>query len=216
MLLTPTRIYVQPILELLEKQAIKGMTHITGGGFYDNVSRVLPQTALARFHFGSWSPGPVFDWLRKEGGLGWEEILQIFNQAALNFYSSNSGTPSNRSSGDPIPEDRIAELAHQLVGRGVKTVVVTRSAQGGLVCSRGGKTFAFKSFTVKAVDSTGARDAFCAALSVGMAEGMPPERAVRFAAGAGALACTRFGAQPSMPWRHEVEAIIQCLESSVN
>lgn len=78
-LLTPTRIYVQPILELLEKQAIKGMTHITGGGFYDNVSRVLPQTALARFHFGSWSPGPVFDWLRKEGGLGWEEMLQIFN-----------------------------------------------------------------------------------------------------------------------------------------
>ncbi len=133
----------------------------------------------------------------------------ILNQAALDFYSSNSGTPSNRSGGDPLPEDRIAELAHQLVARGVKTVVVTRSAQGGLVCSRGGKTFAFKSFTVKAVDSTGARDAFCAALSVGMAEGMPPERAVRFAAGAGALACTRFGAQPSMPWRHEVEAMLE-------
>ncbi len=78
-LLTPTRIYVQPILELLEKQTIKGMAHITGGGFYDNVSRVLPQTAQARFHFGSWSPGPVFGWLRKEGGLDWEEMLQIFN-----------------------------------------------------------------------------------------------------------------------------------------
>ena len=77
------------------------------------------------------------------------------------------------------------------------------------MCSRGGKTFAFKSFTVKAVDSTGARDAFCAALSVGMAEGMPLERAVRFSAGAGALACTRFGAQPSMPWRHEVEAMLE-------
>ena len=43
----------------------------------------------------------------------------------------------------------------------------------------------------------------------GMAEGMPLERSVRFAAGAGALACTRFGAQPSMPWRHEVEAMLE-------
>ena len=70
----------------------------------------------------------------------------ILNQAALNFYSSNSGTPSNRSSGDPIPEDRIAELAHQLVGRGVKTVVVTRSAQGGLVRDLGCRQRVFSMF----------------------------------------------------------------------
>lgn len=130
----------------------------------------------------------------------------VLNQTALDFYSPG------RSKGDPLPESRIAELAQQLVARGVRTVVVTRSAQGGLVFSRGGKSFAFKPFTVQAVDSTGARDAFCAALSVGMAEGMPLERAVRFAAAAGALACTRFGAQPSMPWRHEVEAMLEAEE----
>ncbi len=127
----------------------------------------------------------------------------VLNQTALDFYSPG------RSGGGPAPEERIAELAQQLVARGVRTVVVTRSARGGLVFSRGGKSFAFDSFTVQAVDSTGARDAFCAALSVGMAEGMPLERAVRFAAAAGALACTRFGAQPSMPWRHEVEAMLE-------
>lgn len=127
----------------------------------------------------------------------------ILNQTALDFYGPR------HANGEAISEDRITDLAQQLVARGVKTVVVTRSARGGLVFSRGGKSFAFNSFCVQAVDSTGARDAFCAALSVGMAEGMPLERAVRFAAAAGALACTRFGAQSSMPWRHEVEAMLE-------
>ena len=130
----------------------------------------------------------------------------ILNQTALDFY-----TPG-RPKGDAVSESRIAELAQQLVNRGVKTVVVTRSAQGCLVFARGGKTFAFGHFTVQAVDTTGARDAFCAALSVGMAEGMALERAIRFASAAGALACTRFGAQPSMPWRHEVEAMLETEE----
>ena len=127
----------------------------------------------------------------------------ILNQTALGFYG-----PA-RPSGEPIPEERTAELAQQLIARGVKTVVVTQSARGGLVFTRGGKSFAFKPFAVQTVDSTGARDAFCAGLSVGLAEGMPLERAVRFAAAAGALACTRFGAQSSMPWRHEVEAMLE-------
>ncbi|RRD65470.1 ribokinase [Fretibacterium sp. OH1220_COT-178] len=126
----------------------------------------------------------------------------VLNQTALDFYSPG------QSSGDAVPERKIADLAQQLIARGVKTVVVTRSARGGMVFSRG-KSFDFLPFKVQALDSTGARDAFCAALSVGISEGMPIERAVRFAAAAGALACTRFGAQPSMPWRHEVEAMLE-------
>ena len=64
------------------------------------------------------------------------------------------------------------------ISKGEVVVITGESGCGKstlLHCINGGKTFAFKSFTVKAVDSTGARDAFCAALSVGMAEGMPPE-----------------------------------------
>lgn len=78
-LLTPTEIYVQTILALLAKFRIKGMVHITGGGFYDNVNRILPPQTAARFQFGSWQILPVFDWLQKEGKLSWEEMLQIFN-----------------------------------------------------------------------------------------------------------------------------------------
>ena len=55
------------------------MVHITGGGFYDNVNRILPRGVAARFRFGSWPVPPVFDWLREQGNLTWPEMLQIFN-----------------------------------------------------------------------------------------------------------------------------------------
>jgi phosphoribosylformylglycinamidine cyclo-ligase len=58
---------------------IHGMVHVTGGGFYDNIVRVLPKGVTAQIRFGSWKIPPVFDWLRSEGALSWEEMLQIFN-----------------------------------------------------------------------------------------------------------------------------------------
>lgn len=78
-LIQPTRIYVKPVLDLLKEFDIKGMVHVTGGGFYDNVPRVLPQGVAAEFRFGSWNMPPVFEWLRKQGELSWPEMLQIFN-----------------------------------------------------------------------------------------------------------------------------------------
>ncbi len=78
-LLAPTRIYVRTVLNLLRDFEIKGMVHITGGGFYDNVNRILPKGVAAHFRFGTWSVPPVFDWLREQGGLTWPEMLQIFN-----------------------------------------------------------------------------------------------------------------------------------------
>ena len=58
---------------------VKGMVHITGGGFYDNIPRVLPNSVTADIKFASWDVQPVFHWLREEGGLTWPEMLQIFN-----------------------------------------------------------------------------------------------------------------------------------------
>lgn len=78
-LLAPTRIYVQPVLNLLRDLPIKGMAHITGGGFYDNLPRVLPKTVTAHIRFGSWPVTPVFLWLKNQGRLTWPEMLQIFN-----------------------------------------------------------------------------------------------------------------------------------------
>lgn len=78
-LLRPTTIYVEAVRPLLRDVRIKGMAHITGGGFYDNVPRVLPSPVEARIKFGSWRIPPVFEWIKREGNLDWPEMLQIFN-----------------------------------------------------------------------------------------------------------------------------------------
>lgn len=78
-LLEPTVIYTDLLRSLMRDMHIKGMVHITGGGFYDNIPRVLPQPVCARIRFGSWDVPPVFSWLREQGSLTWPEMLQIFN-----------------------------------------------------------------------------------------------------------------------------------------
>lgn len=78
-LLAPTAIYVKCVKPLLRKAPVKGMCHITGGGFYDNIPRILPKGLAADIVFGSWNIPPVFEWLKKEGELEWREMLQIFN-----------------------------------------------------------------------------------------------------------------------------------------
>ena len=78
-LLEPTRIYVECVRHLMRDINIKGMSHITGGGFYDNIPRVLPAQVEARIQHGSWEIPPVFAWLKETGGLAWPEMMQIFN-----------------------------------------------------------------------------------------------------------------------------------------
>lgn len=78
-LLTPTAIYVETVKSLWRDLPINGMAHITGGGFYDNIPRVLPATVEADINFGSWDIPPVFNWLKETGNLSWEEMCQIFN-----------------------------------------------------------------------------------------------------------------------------------------
>ena len=78
-LLTPTRIYVETVRHLLRDMEIKGMAHITGGGFYDNIPRTLPERVAADIKFDSWDMPPIFTWLKDAGNLTWPEMLQIFN-----------------------------------------------------------------------------------------------------------------------------------------
>lgn len=78
-LMRPTAIYVRPILNLLRDFEIKGMAHITGGGFYENIPRVLPRGVQVRLGFGSWDIQPVFTWLKEAGNIPWQEMLNIFN-----------------------------------------------------------------------------------------------------------------------------------------
>jgi phosphoribosylformylglycinamidine cyclo-ligase len=79
-LLTPTRIYVKPILAALKAGiAIKALAHITGGGFIDNIPRVLPEHLAAHVDLGAITVPKVFGWLAHSGGLSEPEMLRTFN-----------------------------------------------------------------------------------------------------------------------------------------
>lgn len=78
-LLKPTRIYVRPVLALLEKAPVKAMVHVTGGGLTGNIPRVLPPDVQAVLHLGSWPVPDVFRWIEEEGSLPLSEMLRTFN-----------------------------------------------------------------------------------------------------------------------------------------
>ena len=78
-LLTPTRIYVKPVLEALKKVEIHGISHITGGGFYENIPRSIPEGLGARIEKKAVRVLPVFDLIRKEGGIDEHDMFNTFN-----------------------------------------------------------------------------------------------------------------------------------------
>ena len=78
-LMAPTRIYVKPLLSLMEKLPVKGMAHITGGGLVDNVPRVLPENLTALLDAAAWSLPPLFEWLQREGQVAAAEMHRVFN-----------------------------------------------------------------------------------------------------------------------------------------
>jgi phosphoribosylformylglycinamidine cyclo-ligase len=79
-LLVPTRIYVKPLLSALKAGiGIKALAHITGGGFIDNIPRVLPDTLAAHVDLNAVNVPPVFGWLARIGGMNEREMLRTFN-----------------------------------------------------------------------------------------------------------------------------------------
>jgi phosphoribosylformylglycinamidine cyclo-ligase len=78
-LLAPTRIYVKPLLALMEKIDVHGMVHITGGGLVENIPRVLQPNLTAVLHKDAWSLPPLFQWLQKHGGVADDEMHRVFN-----------------------------------------------------------------------------------------------------------------------------------------
>jgi phosphoribosylformylglycinamidine cyclo-ligase len=78
-LLRPTRIYTRPILEVLKKIRVKSMAHITGGGFYDNIPRVIPEGLRVVVRKGSWPIPPIFKTIREKAGIGDREMFRTFN-----------------------------------------------------------------------------------------------------------------------------------------
>ncbi len=78
-LLTPTKIYVKPVLEVIRSCDVHGISHITGGGFYENIPRVLQQNQGVEIKEGAWEILPVFHFLEKHGEVPHLEMFNIFN-----------------------------------------------------------------------------------------------------------------------------------------
>ena len=77
--MAPTRIYVKPLLKLIETMPVKGMAHITGGGITENIPRVLPEGLTAEIKKGSWTMPPLFTWLQAQGNVTDIEMYKTFN-----------------------------------------------------------------------------------------------------------------------------------------
>jgi phosphoribosylformylglycinamidine cyclo-ligase len=78
-LLEPTKIYVKSVLELLKTVEVNALSHITGGGFWENIPRVLPETAQAVIKDNSWQWPSIFNWLQEQGNITEHEMYRTFN-----------------------------------------------------------------------------------------------------------------------------------------
>ncbi len=78
-LLTPTKIYVKPVLALLKEVSVKGISHITGGGFYENIPRSIPAGLGARIHRSAVRVLPIFDLIQKRGNILERDMFNTFN-----------------------------------------------------------------------------------------------------------------------------------------
>ena len=78
-LLAPTKIYVKPVLAMLDEVAVKGLAHITGGGITENIPRVLPAGVAAEIDTSTWQPGSVFEFLQEHGNIETAEMRRTFN-----------------------------------------------------------------------------------------------------------------------------------------
>lgn len=78
-LMAPTVIYVKQVLDIISKGGVKGIAHITGGGFTDNIPRVFPKGLGAVIHEDSWVVSPVFKWIQEAGSIDDAEMRRTFN-----------------------------------------------------------------------------------------------------------------------------------------
>ena len=78
-LLTPTRIYAQPVQKLMQSDSIHALAHITGGGLPGNIERVMPPGLCARLNRQAWPTQPIFDWIQESSRLNDEEMMKTFN-----------------------------------------------------------------------------------------------------------------------------------------
>jgi len=123
------------------------------------------------------------------------------NETEAAFFAGESNSSTN--------EAEPSAMARMLMDKGAKGVLLKLGSRGAYIATRSGVAELLGSFTVKAVDTTAAGDAFNGAFATGLMMDLPPIESARFAAAAAAVSVTRAGAQPSMPAIAEVEEMLR-------
>ncbi|MFY4776991.1 phosphoribosylformylglycinamidine cyclo-ligase [Metabacillus sp. RGM 3146] len=123
-LLNPTRIYVKPVLKVLKNVKVSGMAHITGGGFIENIPRMLPEGCGAEIDYGSWPIPAIFDLLEEKGSLHKEEMFNVFNMG-IGFVLA-------------VPYESMLGAIRILEAHGEKAFIIGRVKEGQGVSFGGG------------------------------------------------------------------------------
>jgi phosphoribosylformylglycinamidine cyclo-ligase len=95
-LLTPTKIYAKPVMEMHQELSIHGMAHVTGGGFYENLPRMMPDGLAVEIDLGSWEVLPVFHLLKEKGSLVDRDLYNVFNMG-IGFVLSLSAEEADKA-----------------------------------------------------------------------------------------------------------------------
>jgi len=109
-LLRPTKIYVQSVLNVLKNYPLNGMVHNTGGGFLDNIPRILPKGCKAVIDTKTWTPHPVFPFLERMGKIPSEEMFRIFNMGIGLLAIAD--------------EDKVDDIRHHFEAVGEKAYII--------------------------------------------------------------------------------------------
>lgn len=123
-LLTPTRIYVKPLLEVFNQFDVNGVAHITGGGFIENIPRMLPEGLAAEVDYGSWPVPAIFDLIEEKGNLTRKEMFTTFNMGIGMVLS--------------VSEENMLPIIRLLEEKGEKPYIIGRVKQGEGVIFGGG------------------------------------------------------------------------------
>ena len=116
-LLTPTKIYVKPVLEMIRKYNVKAISHITGGGFFENIPRMLQENCNAKIELASFPKLPIFNLLQKTGNIPQREMYNTFNMG-IGMCMAVSKEDAN-------------QVAEELTGMGMPAYVIGEITEGG-------------------------------------------------------------------------------------
>ena len=122
-LLTPTKLYAKPVLAALKAATVHGCAHITGGGFYENLPRMMPLGLATEIELGSWPVLPIFDFLKASGELADQDLYNVFNMG-IGFVMA-------------VPASEVGKVVAAVEAKGEKAFTIGRVVRGEGVIFKG-------------------------------------------------------------------------------